>query len=434
MDSTFYGLLDNTIAEVCRREPAYTSSFPMTVCYEEMSSAYIRQPLCSNLPAGAVEQALQEGIGYFARKWKMVKQADATTDPVTQLLCDSVVDAYCADQGLLALEPHHGTSGPVAEVLEQEYSKRQSRRGLTYYIRNQGSRPLLLINATGAPIAVWYRFLADPAHDFKIILPQRRGSDLFRGGLQQHVDISTDSSDLGSILDNERFQQIDVLAWCNGARVGIDFANSRAPQISSMVLLGPMLKGIHGVPASPSNFERDLQPLLDAVKKESSLAPFMAQVIAKQPTSPDWNRWINSPVARAQALFAMPARDHASAMIAMLTDPQSFINIACRVDSDESYPMNQALERLQTRTMVIMGSDDGIVSNELVSSAMKQMCRNIVTRVILRGSGHYIHDLQYHYFRWLLNAFLADRQLPPGTARIDVDGLGTSRREAAAVI
>ena len=424
MNSTFYELLDNTVAEVCRREPAYTSSFPMTVSYQGLLSAYAQQPLCSELPVGAVEHALHEGMDYLAGKWKKVKQADTETDPMTRFLCDCTIDAVCADHGLLALQPHNGISGSVADVLAHHYSKRQTETGVGYYVRNVGSRPLLLINATGAPISVWYQFLADPAHDFKIILPQRRGSDLFRGGLQQHVDIKTDSNDLGSVLDAERLEHINVLTWCNGARVGIDFANSRVRQISSMVLLGPMLKGIQGVPASPSNFERDLQPLLDAVKKESSLAPFMAQVIAKQPTSPDWSRWTNSPCNRAQALFAMPAKDHAGAMIAMLTDPQSFINIACRVTSDENYPMDQAMEKLRARTMVIMGSDDAIVSNELVSSAMKKLCRTSITKVVLRGSGHYIHDLQYHYFRWLMNEFLGNHQSPRSTARIEVEILG----------
>ncbi len=429
MSSVFYRLLDNTMAEVCRREPAYTSSFPITVPYEKMVSVYKRQPVCNELPEGELERALSAGMDYVARGWSRVKPAGAAADPVARFLCDCIVDAFCADQGLLALQPHSGFSGSIGEVLAQQYSKRETRAGVSYYVRNSGSRPLLLINATGAPIAVWHQFLADPAHDYKVLLPQRRGSDLFRGGLQQHVDISTDSSDLASILDAESVEQAEVLAWCNGARVGLDLANKRDAQISSMVLLGPMLKGIQGVPPSPSNFERDLQPLLDAVSKESSLAPFMAQVIAKQPTSPDWGRWVSDPANRAQALFAMPAREHAGAMIAMLTDPQSFINIARRVASDESYPMNRALENLQTRTMVIMGSDDGIVSNELVCLAMKQMCRNKISEVVLGGSGHYIHDLQYHYFRWLLNEFLDNHQSPPPTARISVESLGGRSEE-----
>lgn len=425
MNSIFYKLLDNTLAEVCRREPAYTSSFPITVSHEGMVSAYVQHPLCSKLSAGAVEQSLVEGLAYVAKEWVTAKEASTGADPIAQFLCDSIIDAFSADQGLVALQPHNGTKRSMADVLTQQFSKRQTPQGVSYYVRNGGSRPLLLINATGAPIAVWNQFFADTTHNFKIILPQRRGSDLFRGGLQQHVDIKTDSADLSSILDAESFEQVDILAWCNGGRVAIDLANSRVHQISSLVLLAPMLKGIQGVAASPSNFERDLQPLLDAVSKESSLAPFVSQVIANQPTSPDWRRWTNAPTSRAQALFAMPAKDHFDAMTAMLTDPQSLINIAHRVASDESYPMNQALGKLKTRTMVILGSDDNIVSNELASSAMKQMCYTSICHVVLKGSGHYIHDLQYHYLRWFLTQFLEKHQTPQLTARIQVQALGS---------
>lgn len=424
MSATFYSLLDNTLAEVCRREPAYTSSFPINVCLEEAVSTYAQHPLCSRLPSPAVEQTLKDGVAYIAEKWANVQQVSTMADPVSQLFCDCIVDALCADQGLLSLQPHNGSTGSVADVLTQEYTLRRIPSGPGYYIRNHGLHPLLLINATGTPVAIWKQFLADPRHNFKIILPLRRGSDLFRGGLQQHVDIKTDSEDLASILDAESIQRTSILGWCNGARVAVDLANSRPSQVDSMVLLGPMIKGIKGVRPSPSNFERDLQPLLDAVSRESSLAPFLAQVIAAQPASPDWNRWVNAPSSRAQALFAMPAKDHAHAMIANLTDPQSFINIARRVASDESYPMDQALRKLQVRTMVIMGSDDNIVSNELFSSAMKQMCRNVIVKVIVAGSGHYVHDLQYHYFCWLLTEFLEKHQSPGKTARIRVEDSG----------
>jgi pimeloyl-ACP methyl ester carboxylesterase len=424
MSSTFHKLLGNTMAEVCRREPAYTSSFPITVAHEEMASAYAQYPLCNDLPAGAVEQALMEGLAYFAREWPKAEQASSGADPIAQLLCDCIVDAFCADQGLLSLQPHNGFSRSTSEILAEEYSERRTSNGLCYYVRHRGTHPILLISATGTPIAIWNQFLSDPAHDFKIILPQRKGGDLLRGGLHQHVDIRTESADLASILDAELLGQADILAWCNGARVAIDLATTRDHQISSMVLLGPMLKGIRGIPPSPSNFERDLQPLLDAVANDSTLAPFLSKTIAKQSTTPDWARWTKAPASRAQALFAMPAKDHACGMMAPLTDPQSLINISRRVASDESYPMDCALGKLKVRTMVIMGSNDGIVSNELVSSAMKQLCRNSIAKVVVAGSGHYIQDLQYHYFSWLLTEFLSNRQLPPSTARLSVEELG----------
>lgn len=429
MEGIFHKLLDNSIAEVFRREPSYPAVFPVNLSREEMLTHALQVPLCSQVPPQAVEQACQEGLTYMAGRWPKSEEASTGADPVVRFLCGCIVDAICADQGLLALRPHNGFNGSVREVLAEHYIQRSTPGGVRYYVRNGGRRPLLLIHATGTPIAIWNQFLADTTHDFKLIVPERRGCDLFQGRLQQHVTIETDSADLTSILDAEMLEQTDILAWCNGARVAIHLANSWMGRISSMVLVGPMLKGIRGVTANPSNFERDLQPLLDAVSKDSSLAPFLSKTIACQPISPDWNRLRNAPVARAQALFAMPAKEHAGGTVANLVEAESFTNIARRVASDESYPMDQALRNLRTPTMMIMGSDDGIVSNDLVSAAMKKMCTNPVVKVVLYGAGHYVHDLQYHYFRWLLDEFLVNHRPPPATARISVEDVTGMKME-----
>ncbi len=432
MHSKFYKLLDSTLAEVCRREPTYTSSFPISLPdAAKMALAYRQHPLCDKFHPETLEQALIEGLAYLCKSWTKSKQASNGDDPVTHFLCDTIIDAFCADQGLLALEPHHDFNRSIAEVFAQEYTQRQTREGLWYYVRNRGRDPLLLINATGAPIAIWRYFLADSSHDFKIIVPRRRGSDLFQGGLQKDVDIRTESADMASILESELLEETAVVAWCNGARVAIDLAAWQARQISSLVLIGPMLKGIRGVTPKLSGFERDLQPLLDAVTKEASLAPYLSKTIAQQPQSPDWGRLTSLPASRARALFGLPAKDYAWGTTVSLTEPSSFINIARRVASDEKYPMDQALAKLAARTMVIQGSHDQIVSNDLVSSAMKQICGNSIIKATLKGSGHYIHDLQYHYFRLLLTEFLVNHQPPPRTARILVEELSRAQEGEA---
>jgi pimeloyl-ACP methyl ester carboxylesterase len=86
--------------------------------------------------------------------------------------------------------------------------------------------------------------------------------------------------------------------------------------------------------------------------------------------------------------------------------------------------MAEALGRLNTRTLVIMGSDDNIVSNALVRLAMNQLCQSVIMNVVLEGGGHYIQDLQYHYFRWLLTEFLQKRRSPTRTARVSVETFG----------
>lgn len=423
MDTIFYKLLDNTLDEINRREPTYHARFPVTLASPaELATTYFRHPLCFGFSQELKEQALTEGIAYFAKSWTKEQSKDAD-DPVGRLLCESIVDALCADQGVLPLQPHGHANGSIAEALARQYSERQSPGGQRYFVRNRGSSPLLLVNATGLPIDTWRNLLGDETHDFKIIVPRRQGRDLFRGGLQEQVDIRTEATDLLSVIDAESMDKVDVLGWCNGARVAIDLTGWQPERISSLVLIGPMLQGIKGVTPNPSAFERDLHPLLEAVAKQSSLAPFLSKTIAQQAKPPDWNRFANDSGGRAQLLFGLPAKDHANIILAPMTEPASFVNVARRVASDEDYPMHKVLAELKTRTMVIMGSHDQIVSNAFAEAAMKQMCRNSVVKVVLTGSGHYIQDLQYHYLRLLLTVFLKHAQTPPQTARLSVEEL-----------
>jgi pimeloyl-ACP methyl ester carboxylesterase len=157
------------------------------------------------------------------------------------------------------------------------------------------------------------------------------------------------------------------------------------------------------------------------VRENGALAPMLSKAIAQRTASaPDWALSTAAPPARAKALFALPAKAFACAMMAPLADPESLVNTAHRVASDERYPMDDALAKLRVRTMVVLGSDDIVVSNQLTGAAVETMCRNPIVTVMLSGSGHYIQHLQYPYFRWLLQEFLGDERCPPPTARVCV--------------
>ena len=69
--------------------------------------------------------------------------------------------------------------------------------------------------------------------------------------------------------------------------------------------------------------------------------------------------------------------------------------------------------------MLLMGTHDHIVNNRLITSVMRKSGRPFVTATV-SASGHYVHDLQYSYFRLLLDDFLGNGQVPAATARVSV--------------
>jgi pimeloyl-ACP methyl ester carboxylesterase len=292
MGMKFYGLVDEMLSEVHRREPDYLSRFPIGISDDvsEIAAKYAWHPLLAAYPTAAIEQAIAAGLAHIAKSSPTARRASGEDDPLTGWLCDGIVDAFRADQGAVALEPCPPPETSVAAIFSAGYSERRTPAGARYFVRNGGGRPLLVISATGTPPEIWRRFLGDPSHGFKIIVPDRQGGDLFTGGLQRDVDLSTESETLASVLDAEAIDRANLLAWCNGARLALDLAGRRPDRISAVVLLTPMLKGIHGVEPNPSPFERDLQPLLDAAARQTSMAPFLAKTIAQQAQSPDWSR------------------------------------------------------------------------------------------------------------------------------------------------
>ena len=383
MNWPFYNLLDNALAEICRRDPTYPSSFPINFSHPSrlsrtVTQRYRQHSLFNRFSPEAIEQALTEGVSHLCASWPASEMPTAPDDPLLRLLCDSIVDSFCAEQGVLTLMPYSSSNGSISEVLAEGYNERRAVGGPSYFVGKNGREPLLLINATGTPIVFWKHLLVDSTHEFRVIVPCRRGSDLLHGGLRCHSDIRTECADFVSILDAESLDNVSIIAWCNGARLGIELANAHPDRVSSLVLLGPMLKGIQNVSPSITNFDRDLQPLLDAVRENPALAPLLSRSISQQAKLPDWGKWTNAPSTRARALFALPAKDQAHGVLGPLSDAQSFINISRRVKSDEDYPMDRALANLTVRTMVILGSNDHIISNQLVYDALRQLCRNPV--------------------------------------------------------
>ena len=363
-----------------------------------------------------------DGFGYFAQSWPNSTRTEGPIDPVSEILCESIIDALAADEGIIAL--HGGADGarPVAQIFGEDYSERRVGTGSRYFVRKTGTTPLLLLNAAGIPVDIWRRFLGDATHDFKIIVPERQSGDLFAGGLRRNVDVDVESQELAAILEAASVDRIDVVAWCNGARVAIDLTRRCAARVSSLVLISPTLR-CHLKNAAPKlcPFEIGLHPVLESIVKRPETAAVLGKAIAQQAQSPDWESLANNPARRAAALFRLPAAELGTGLMAPLSAGESLAILAHQVPSDEAYPTIETLAEVEAPLLLIMGQHDNIVSNAFTSSVIKRSGIPVI-EAMLSGSGHYIHDLQYPYFRLMLTEFLEKRVAPTDTARLSVTG------------
>lgn len=424
MSILFKRLLDDALSEVSRREPDYFSRFslalPASNCRIER---YLQQSLVQRYSPAQIDNALADGIAYFDALGVNFAETTSDPDPLAQLMLDSIMDAFIAVQDNLFLQPGfvHSRSFPTA--LADAYDSRQTPSGRRYLVGQRGRRQLLLINALGIPLTVWWKLLFDPSHDFQIIVVESRCGDFLAGGMQSDVDLSQHAIDISEVLSCESIDQIDVLAWCNAGRVAIELARKCAGQIRSLVLLSTTLRGIKGVDPRPSPFEDNFEQIFSTIAKNRALAGPLIKMLSRLSKPPVWDTLTEDPAARAAALFRLPARDHTATLQVPMSRPEFLINYGSRTTSDESYPLHEVLSKINVPLFLITGDHDNVVSNAFTCAALSTWA-NAVIHASISGAGHYVQDLQYPYFCWLLKSFLYEEAVPSSTARVIVQQIG----------
>jgi pimeloyl-ACP methyl ester carboxylesterase len=211
-----------------------------------------------------------------------------------------------------------------------------------------------------------------------------------------------------------------VLGWCNGARVAIELARNYPEIASALVLVAPTLRRlIVGIESALCPFELGLYPVLDALRQKPELADTLVKAIASQGRPPDWKTFAGDAVRRARALFRMPAKEQTAGLFAPLASGDSLAVLARQILVDEAYPVDDRLHDVEAPIMVIAGEYDHMVSNSFTSEMVRRSRKSLVTATI-SGAGHYIHDLQYSYFRLLLDKFVREKRIPDPSMRVAV--------------
>jgi pimeloyl-ACP methyl ester carboxylesterase len=401
----FNSLMLNAVDEIIRRDPEYLSRQPVrTGRAAPDDSSHTQKQF-----AGA--QALGERCMEFLRRANIPFDDTAVeADDVWQLLMASATDAEAAERGAVSLAPSVSLKKPIEHVLRDDYKERKSSSGARYFVRCRGRQPLVLINASGIPAAVWIHLLADESDHFRILLCESRASDLLAGGLLTDATAEMDAADAALAVQQEGFDKVDVLAWCNGHLAAIELTEKIA--VDSVVLLSPSLFTCDA--RSATVYARKILGLLDVVRRE----PHMTSALCKY-TLAQVNASAEDPSKSEFPIWSLPDRSRVLEIASPMSTAPSLTRYASRVASDATYPLRQKLAKLTNRLMVITGNDDHI-AGDVTATELLASTRVKNTRIRMAAAGHYIQDLQYRYLRTLLESFLVDRSEPRPLARIAV--------------
>jgi pimeloyl-ACP methyl ester carboxylesterase len=420
MKSVFDQLCDDALSEVTRRDADYLSMFPVRLPAASNLATSSGDRAAGKVPkAPVLERISARASEYLAGQGVHLDQPSAERDPLGALLLLSAVDAYACETGDLTLAPR---AESVTDPIAWDYDIRVTAGGRRYLVRRRGTWPLLVVSALGIPLTVWSRLLSDSDHDFKVIVPETRCSDLFCGGMNSDVSLEQHADDFAEVVLDLDVEDINILGWCNGGRIAIDLAAKQRQRVRSLILLSTTLRGVKGITAEPSAFEENLQRLFVKILKNNSLAVMMTKTLPFLVARPDWKALNGDASARARALLRRPAREHAGFPLLPMSSPQFFINYARRTALDEAYSIDQSLTSLaETRLpiLLITGDYDDIVSNQCTLAALDTWVGAFVHAEIA-GAGHFAQDLQYSYFVWALLNFVRIGQVPDAACRVRV--------------
>jgi pimeloyl-ACP methyl ester carboxylesterase len=150
---------------------------------------------------------------------------------------------------------------------------------LNYYAGGKGARPLVILNAFGQGFGYWTKFLAEVFDDYKFILWLPRGNDFESVGLQASSSLTVHVDDLQAVLDQEKICSCNLLAWCTGPKLALEYFLKYPKTVASMVFVAGSFKGLAEHRSLETTYEKGLESLLGMVQQQPKMAGLMIEAL-----------------------------------------------------------------------------------------------------------------------------------------------------------
>ena len=417
----FAKLIEAATEEITGRYPDYFSYFGVEVeSITGIARNFQSLPAFQRFCAADLELALVRGIQVLDGLHIPINIAGTEPDAISMVLLESILDAYAAVHGSIALNtpPVQAVSPPGFP--NSRYAIEETSSGVCY-LRSRGEgRPLLIISTTGAPLRVWSTLLNDPAFGRPCITVQSRAGSFLEGGTPNQSSLRQDVADIQDVLLANDVNEVDIVAWCNGSRTAIALAQNQPGRVASLMLVSPTFHGSMDADKYPSPFEDQLVDAYEIVNADADAGRSLINGFT-EPGMTDPEQLPRSPDRRVNSVLRLPPRARAKDLLIPLSSIHYFKNYIGRVLSDETYDVRTALQEVRCRILLVTGTHDTAVNTQLARDLLSAHGRDVL-QVTLSGAGHHIHLLQHSYFRYLLDQLAAGAP-PIRTARLNVERL-----------
>jgi pimeloyl-ACP methyl ester carboxylesterase len=281
---------------------------------------------------------------------------------------------------------------------------------LKYYVGGEGQKPLVLLNAYGQSFRYWERFIQAVSPCFRIILWVPRGNDGDTIGLKVASPQAVHADDLEKVLRQEEIEGCTLLAWCSGPKLALEYHKRYPGRASSMVFVAGSFKGLRQHKALETEYEKNLEPLLEAIEKYPESADVVLEYLkgillaqGKQARSMDELRAM-SDHGLQQALSAVNVSLQELALHPFYA--ANVVAYARQMRDFWNYDFVPALNKVEV-PMLFVGGDCDRIASQAIAKAVAGMAPE-AKYLEVKGGTHYIHydqwDLLAEVVRQIANA------------------------------
>jgi nucleoside-diphosphate-sugar epimerase/pimeloyl-ACP methyl ester carboxylesterase len=297
----------------------------------------------------------------------------------------------------------------AARTLRRVEIIRADGQPLAYFAGGTGDRTLVIINAYGQSLAFWDWVVAHFSSTTKILMWQARGTTSGSGGLKNFYPVSVHVEDLGAILENEGTATCDILGWCTGPKLALEFYALHPEKVRSMVFLTGAFKGHKGMETLNTKYESHMEPLCRMVAANPDLAGSLIEtlksVLVGRAKVPEASAEGNQEESRARILdvLTLVNKNLKPLVIEPFLTEQSVVSYARQLIDFWEHDVAGILGTVAVPVLFIAGELDNIASPAISRAVSGKVPESVYLEI--KGGSHYPHHDNHELLNEILESF-----------------------------
>jgi pimeloyl-ACP methyl ester carboxylesterase len=328
---------------------------------------------------------------------------DSAFDVTLKSLAQLLVDEYHRHR-----EKHSRRVSEAIDTLEKGQVELPGNHTLNYYIGGKGEQTLLIVNAYGQGLGYWTKLMAELMEDHRVIVWLPRDHEHDAVGVNQFNPVGVHAEDLNCLLLHLGIENCDLLGWCTGPKLLLEFYARYPEKVSSMIFLNGTFKTVGDHQYLETEYESSLEPLFKLVNEMPHVAPLLIDslkaVLLKQKLS---REVAESPSLMGEEQLSEVLSSINTSLQEFVIEPfsteRSVVNYARQLLDFWSHDIASLLPCVQVPVLLIGGECDKIASPQMSKTLSHLIPR--AKHLEVRGGSHYLQYEKYELMTAIIKNF-----------------------------